>query len=109
MMVKPGASAWRGDSEITTLISEKRMFQPGGMVTTEVGLLQTWRGDLYLVMGDLNGAGARAVRVYFNPLVALILLGAAIMFAGGIISLTDRRFRVGAPKRSARLNAQPAE
>jgi hypothetical protein len=31
------------------------------------------------------------------------------MFAGGIVSLSDRRFRVGAPKRSARLNPQPAE
>ena len=99
---------WKGDTEVATLVAEKRRFQPGGMVTTEVGLLQGWSGDLYIVMGDLTGSGTRAVRIYFNPLISLIWLGAAVMFAGGIASLSDRRFRVGVPKRSARLTPQPA-
>ena len=50
------------------------------------------------------------MRVYFNPLVSLIWLGAAIMFVGGIVSLTDRRFRVGAPQaRRADSIRRPAE
>jgi cytochrome c-type biogenesis protein CcmF len=44
--------------------------------------------------------GAYSVRVYFNPLVRLIWLGALIMFFGGAVSLSDRRLRIGAPKRS---------
>jgi cytochrome c-type biogenesis protein CcmF len=49
------------------------------------------------------------VRVYFNPLVSCIWLGAAIMFLGGALSLSDRRFRIGAPRRRPSLSAAPAE
>ena len=44
--------------------------------------------------------GAYSVRLYFNPLVRLIWLGALVMFVGGAVSLSDRRLRVGAPKRA---------
>jgi cytochrome c-type biogenesis protein CcmF len=93
----------RGGADILRLASEKRIFQPGGMSTTEVGLYQTAGGDLYIVMGDRMNDGGRAIRIYFNPLVSLIWIGAAIMFSGGLISLTDRRYRIGAPKPAARV------
>ncbi|HHI82156.1 MAG TPA: heme lyase NrfEFG subunit NrfE, partial [Rhizobiales bacterium] len=94
---------------ITTLISEKRVFRPSRQPTTEVGIYSFWTGDLYVVMGDSVRSGGRTVRAYFNPLAPLIWLGAIIMFIGGAVSLFDRRYRVGAPKRAARLAAQPAE
>ena len=48
--------------------------------------------------------------LYFKPQVLLIWLGAAIMFAGGALSLSDRRLRVGAPQPAkARAVLQPAE
>jgi cytochrome c-type biogenesis protein CcmF len=99
----------RAGAAIVQLQSEKRNFQPGGMSTTEVGLYQTLMGDLYVVMGDATNDGGRAMRVYFNPLVSLIWAGAAIMFAGGIFSLSDRRYRVGAPRPASRRQAAPAE
>ena len=99
----------RDGAEVTTLVSEKREFRPSGMPTTEVGLHQTLAGDLYVVMGDTTDGGGRAVRLYFNPLVNLIWLGAAIMFIGGVFSLSDRRYRVGAPKRKLVPEAMPAE
>ena len=98
-----------GDREITTLRSEKREFKPASMPTTEVGLHQTFLGDVYVVMGDLAGDGARAVRLYYNPFVNFIWLGSFIMFLGGLLSLSDRRYRVGAPKRAMPANAVPAE
>ena len=98
-----------GDHEITTLRSEKRQFKPSGMPTTEVGLWQTLKGDVYVVMGDPTADGARAMRMYYNPLVNFMWVGAAIMFAGGLLSLSDRRYRVGAPKRAASAQAVPAE
>ncbi|MFN4142279.1 heme lyase CcmF/NrfE family subunit [Aestuariivirga sp.] len=98
-----------GGREITTLVSEKREFKPSGMPTTEVGLLQKAFGDVYVVMGDLAGDGARAIRMYYNPFVNFIWAGAAIMFAGGLMSLSDRRYRVGAPKRAAAAQAVAAE
>ena len=60
-------------------------------------------------MGEGRSDGGRAVRIYFNPLASLIWLGALIMFIGGAVSLTDRRYRVGAPRRSPRLAVKPAE
>ncbi|MEI8178448.1 heme lyase CcmF/NrfE family subunit [Aestuariivirga sp.] len=98
-----------GDRELATLHSEKRIFRPSGMPTTEVGLYQTWHGDVYVVMGDETTGGARAMRMYYNPFVNFIWLGAAVMFAGGLLSISDRRYRVGAPKRAASLQAVPAE
>ena len=57
-------------------------------------------GDLYVVIGDPQGtAGAFVTRIYFNPLVAWMWAGLLIMVAGGVLSLTDRRYRVGAPMR----------
>jgi len=49
------------------------------------------------------------MRIYFNPLISLIWLGALVMFSGGLISLTDRRFRIGAPKAARRLRSAAAE
>ncbi|PZF77740.1 heme lyase NrfEFG subunit NrfE [Aestuariivirga litoralis] len=97
------------DRELATLRSEKRNFKPSGMPTTEVGLYQTWHGDVYVVMGDETTGGARAMRMYYNPFVNFIWFGATIMFAGGLLSLSDRRYRVGAPKRAATAQAVPAE
>jgi cytochrome c-type biogenesis protein CcmF len=54
--------------------------------------------QLYLSLGDPMQNGNVAVRLYFKPQVLLIWLGAALMFAGGALSLSDRRLRVGAPQ-----------
>jgi len=99
----------RDGDDVATVVSEKRQFQPSGMQTTEVGLHQMFSGDLYVVMGDRTGAEGRTVRVYFNPLVSLIWIGSLIMFFGGVVSLTDRRYRVGAPKPARRQALAPAE
>ncbi len=101
---------WQGDTEIKIVNSEKREFKPSGMPTTEVGLHQTLLGDVYVVMGDAGVGGSRVVRAFFNPLVSLIWLGAAIMFAGGLLSLSDRRFRIGVPKLAMKMPMKaPAE
>src|SRR5207249_11989074 len=55
-----------GDNEVATRASEKRFFEPGRVPTTEVGLLETLAGNIYIVMGDQVGDG-RAMRIYFHP------------------------------------------
>ena len=59
---------------------------------------QFWLSHLYVVLGDSADDGAVTVRIYLNPLVTLIWLGALVMAFGGALSLSDRRFRVGAPR-----------
>ena len=94
---------------ITSLYSEKRVFRPSRTPTTEVGIYPYWSGDLYVVMGDAVKTGGRTVRIYFNPFAPLIWFGAGIMFLGGMISLFDRRYRVGAPKKAKQQALQAAE
>ena len=90
----------RGDRLIARLEPSKREFTVEQSGTTEAGIHASWRGDLYVVLGDELKNGAYSVRIYFNPLVRLIWLGAVVMFIGGGLSLSDRRLRVGAPKRA---------
>jgi cytochrome c-type biogenesis protein CcmF len=64
--------------------------------------------DLYAVIGDADGRGGWTVRIYHEPLVPWIWAGALIMVAGGAVSLSDRRLRVGAPRRRRKTAAAPA-
>ena len=100
----------RDGNFVTTLEPSKRLYDAPPQPTTEAGIYNAWGGDLYVALGDRQDAGGYSVRVYFNPLVRLIWLGALVMFFGGMISLSDRRLRVGAPRRSGRRDAlAPAE
>ena len=66
--------------------------------TTEAALLTRGVSQLYISLGDTAADGAIAVRIYHKPLVLLIWWGRVLMVFGGLLSLSDRRLRVGAPK-----------
>jgi cytochrome c-type biogenesis protein CcmF len=76
----------------------RRSFPSRNMTTTEAALMTRRVSQLYVSLGDPMANGDVAVRVYFKPHVLLIWAGAAFMFAGGALSLSDRRLRVGAPQ-----------
>jgi cytochrome c-type biogenesis protein CcmF len=86
----------------------RRSFPSRNMTTTEGALMTRGVSQLYLSLGDPMQNGNIAVRLYFKPQVLLIWLGAMIMFAGGALSLSDRRLRVGAPQPARRATAKPA-
>jgi cytochrome c-type biogenesis protein CcmF len=98
-----------GNTEVASILSEKRIFKPSNMPTTEVGLVQGFFGDLYIVLGDDAGNGVRNVRASYNPLATWIWLGAAIMFVGGLLSLSDRRLRIGVPQKPVKVLVQAGE
>jgi DsbE subfamily thiol:disulfide oxidoreductase len=60
------------------------------------------------VIGEPDGKGGYVTRLYRHPLVPWIFLGAFMMFGGGIVSLSDRRHRIGAPLRKNRVNRPAA-
>jgi cytochrome c-type biogenesis protein CcmF len=92
----------RGGEAVTVLHPSKRLYTAPRQPTSEAGILASWGGDLYTVLGDELKDGAYSIRLYFNPLVRLIWIGAIVMFLGGLVSLLDRRLRVGVPRRAAR-------
>lgn len=97
----------RDGAEVAELAPSKRLYDAPPQPTSEAGIHASWRGDLYVVLGDAQTAGGHAVRIYFNPLVRLIWLGALVMCVAGGLSLSDRRLRIGAPQR-ARPRPAPA-
>jgi cytochrome c-type biogenesis protein CcmF len=90
----------RQGKPITVLESSKRAYTAPRMQTSKVGIYPAWMGDVYVVAGDENN-GAYAIRAYFNPLVRLLWIGALLMSLGGLLSLSDRKLRLGAPKQAA--------
>ena len=92
---------------VAHLCPEKRVYPVQSMPTTEAAIDTGLARDVYLVLGDQNAEGAWAVRSYLKPLAVWIWLGALVMGLGGLVSLTDRRFRIGAAAR--RAAAVPAE
>jgi cytochrome c-type biogenesis protein CcmF len=89
-------------ASIGTKESAKRVYQATGMPTTEAGIVTRGFSQLYVTLGDVNVDASIGVKLYHKPLVTLIWLGCVVMAVGGIISLTDRRLRVGAPERARR-------
>ena len=92
---------------VANMCPEKRFYPVQQTPTTEAAIDAGLTRDVYLVLGDPAGDGAWAIRSYYKPLANWIWLGALVMSLGGIVSLTDRRYRVGAAQR--RMSAVPAE
>jgi cytochrome c-type biogenesis protein CcmF len=79
----------------------KRFYQARQMQTTEAAIKTIGLSQLYISLGDRMDNGAQAVRASYKPLVTLIWLGPIVMAIGGGLSLSDRRLRIGAPRRAA--------
>ncbi len=91
----------RNGHVVTTLSPERRSFPVQRMTTTEAKIRTDGLTDLYVVLGEERDGGA-VLRLHHNPFAPWIWIGAAIMAFGGLLSLADRRLRVGAPLRQPR-------
>ena len=95
---------------LNVMTPSKRSFTANGMATTETALLTRGASQLYISLGNTSPGGGTVVRIYYKPLVLLIWFGPVLMALGGVLSLSDRRLRVGAPKPAKALRGlQPAE
>jgi cytochrome c-type biogenesis protein CcmF len=86
-----------GGEPVALLAPERRFYPVERQPTSEAGIASSLWRDLYVVLGDEADDGAYTVRIYHNPLVLWIWGGVAVMGTAGLISLADRRLRVGAP------------
>jgi len=83
----------RDGKEVATLHPQKRVYRVQKSPMTESGIEVDWNRDLFVAMGDDLGAGAWSVRVQYKPMVRFIWLGALVMALGGLIAISDRRYR----------------
>ncbi|WP_045390708.1 heme lyase CcmF/NrfE family subunit [Falsirhodobacter sp. alg1] len=86
----------KAGKQIAVLHPEKRFYPVARMPTTEAAIDYGITRDLYLVIGDPQDDGGYAVRSYIKPFANWIWGGAILMALGGVVSLTDRRYRMAA-------------
>jgi cytochrome c-type biogenesis protein CcmF len=98
----------KDDKTVAQLYPEKRQYNSSGMPMTEAAIDSGVFRDLYVSLGEPipDSNGAWAVRVYHKPFVDWIWGGCILMALGGILALSDRRYRIHAKRKQA---AQTAE
>ncbi|NOU41793.1 MAG: heme lyase CcmF/NrfE family subunit [Methylotenera sp.] len=97
----PNYSASRGHIRITkngierTLINpEKRVYHVQNMPMTEAGISPSVIHDLYASLGEPLDGGAWSVRIYHKPMVEWVWFGCLMMAFGGLLAISDRRYRL---------------
>ncbi len=85
----------REGKEITRLYPEKRnYFSSRSMPMTEAAIRHSITGDIYVSLGEPTPDGGWIVRAYSKPFVTWIWWGTIIMALGGLLAMTDRRYRL---------------
>ena len=84
----------QGDSVVARMTPEKRIYRVQTMPMTEAAIRSGLRGDVYVSLGEPVDGGAWIVRVYVKPLVTWIWGGCVLMALGGVLAISDRRYRV---------------
>ena len=107
--VRGSFSVSKDGEAVAELFPEKRFYPVQQMPTTEAAIFTTGFSDIYVVLGDPQEGNSWITRIYFNPLAPWLWFGVAIMVLGGAISLTDRRYRIGAPSRKKATAALPPD
>jgi len=110
----PNYSAERGHFTLTapgggtnSVEAEKRVYTVSHQPTTEASITTYGFSQLYLQLGEKGRDTAYVVRIWYKPFVTFIWFGAILMALAGFLSLTDRRLRVGAPRRRVVPAAMP--
>ncbi len=87
---------------VTGLLPQKRRYNASGMPMTEAAIDTGLFRDLYVSLGEPipETQGAWAVRVYYKPFVDWIWVGCLMMALGGVLAISDRRYRVHSKKAS---------
>src|SRR5579883_291482 len=95
----------RDGATVALMRTERRSFALQRQTVSDTAIVTNGVRDLYVVLGDERD-GSVVLRLHVNLLAPWIWFGALIMAAGAMLSLADRRLRIGAPAR--RMRPAPA-
>ncbi|MFH2139522.1 MAG: heme lyase CcmF/NrfE family subunit [Pseudomonadota bacterium] len=88
-------SVTKDGKPVTVLHPEKRQYNASGMPMTEAAIDTGFLRDLYVSLGEpIPDSEAWAVRIYLKPFVDWIWAGCLLMALGGMLAVTDRRYRI---------------
>jgi cytochrome c-type biogenesis protein CcmF len=89
---------------------EKRVYRVQRNPMTEAAIRSGFTGDLYVSLGEpVAGTDAWIVRIYVKPFVNWIWGGCFLMALGGVLAMTDRRYRRATREAAARAGLQGAQ
>lgn len=91
----------RGDDTVSVMFPEKRVYTVQTNPMTEAAIDTGLFRDLYVSLGEPVGNGGWSVRVYYKPFVDWIWGGCLVMALGGILAISDKRYRLATRKLSA--------
>ena len=86
---------------VATLLPQKRIYRVQTNPMTESGVHSNALRDIYVSMGEQLPTGEWIVRVQHKPFIVWIWGGCLLMMAGGVLAMSDRRYRVKQGARAA--------
>jgi len=84
---------WSDGEKSGELLPQKRTYTGKGNPMTDASIDKTFTRDLYAALGEELEGGAWSMRVYYKPLIRWIWLGCILMTIGGVLAVSDRRYR----------------
>ncbi|MCB1875837.1 MAG: cytochrome c biogenesis protein CcsA, partial [Chromatiales bacterium] len=94
---------------VADLHTEKRTYRVQQNPMTEAAIDPGFLRDIYVSLGEPLGGGSWSLRLYYKPFVRWIWLGTIFMALGGILAISDRRYRVPARSRVGAMAGLAAE
>ena len=88
-------SLQKSGESIGEMLPSKRFYPARQTPTSEAAIRTFWFSQLYVSLGEVESNGTAALRIWWKPLVTLIWFGAIMMVLAGVVSLSDRRLRIG--------------
>jgi cytochrome c-type biogenesis protein CcmF len=98
-------TVYKDQKRVAIMKPEKRLYQVQNMPMTEAAIDPGLTRDLYVALGESLGDGSWAVRLYVKPYVRLIWLGSIFMALGGLLAISDKRYRVRLKKKKAAVSS----
>ena len=83
----------KGGDFVAEVRPQKRQYLVQKNWMTEAGIQVHWNKDLFIALGDQLGNDAWSVRIQYKPMIRFIWFGSLVMALGGLIAVTDRRYR----------------
>jgi cytochrome c-type biogenesis protein CcmF len=97
----------RGGHDVTDMFPEKRHYTVQNQAMTEAAIDSGLLRDLYVSLGEPLDGGAWSVRLYHKPFIDWIWGGCLIMALGGVLAISDRRYRLAWRREELPAQAMP--
>jgi cytochrome c-type biogenesis protein CcmF len=100
----------RADGAVLAVLTpQKRVYRVQQSPMTEAAIDSNLGRDVFLALGEPLGEDAWSVRIQVKPLIGFLWLGSALMALGGLVTISDRRYRETVRERSpATADSAPA-